>query len=482
MGRKRVMAPGDDSFQNELIRLAGGIPPKFGKTGAIVPLTLEEWKAFNPQMIYACGGDRKAAEKQLEQPGWGEVDAVKNRQIRYFPCELTCRLSSRTGYFVSCLAATLYGEEFASLPSMKPDEKLRSKPVSLPLEYVGKAEVVESRVNDYTHKTLVIQLNAPMSVTSTLEGYRDGIRFVGNSYSPPQVWGLYHYIGLEASRKQLLASIDLGRQNTSLLFTGANMDNLSVQKQKYKEMVVYALVTAGVKSNAVRMAEDVGRFYEPGTINMVVLSNMKLTPRAMNRAIISATEAKSAALQDLDIRSAYTAMRNPATGTGTDNIIVVEGTGNRIDNAGGHSKMGELIAKAVYAGVKEAAFKQNGLVQQRSVYHRLKERKISLFGLVDDCTCGISGSEVSNELERLLLNPEIAGFIESALAINDQYERGLISDIASFEIWSDQISERIAGNAISQKQTFSFSTSLPPVLKIAFEALLNGIAANHQTR
>jgi iron complex transport system substrate-binding protein len=76
----------------------------------------------------------------------------------------------------------------------------------------------------------------------------------------------------------------------------------------------------------------------------------------------------------------------------------------------------------------------------------------------------------------------LPGFIESALAINDQYERGLISDIASFEIWSDQISERIAGNAISQKQTFSFSTSLPPVLKIAFEALLNGIAANHQTR
>jgi iron complex transport system substrate-binding protein len=207
MGRNRVMAPGDDSFQNEMIRLAGGIPLELGKQGAIVPVTLEAWKRFNPQVIYGCGGDRKSVEKLFEHPGWGEVDAVQNGQIRYFPCELTCRLSSRTGYFVSCLAATLYGEKFASLPSMKPDEKLGSKPVSLPLEYVDKAEIVESRVNDYTHKTLVIHLNAPMSVTSTLEGYRDGIRFVGNSYSPPQVWGLYHHIGLEASRKQLLASI-----------------------------------------------------------------------------------------------------------------------------------------------------------------------------------------------------------------------------------------------------------------------------------
>ncbi|MBR9986561.1 MAG: adenosylcobinamide amidohydrolase, partial [Desulfosarcina sp.] len=73
------------------------------------------------------------------------------------------------------------------------------------------------------------------------------------------------------------------------------------------------------------------------TINIIVLANMRLTPRAMNRAIISATEAKTAALQDLDIRSSYTPMTNPATGTGTDNIIVVQGDGTRIDNAGGHT-------------------------------------------------------------------------------------------------------------------------------------------------
>jgi len=90
---------------------------------------------------------------------------------------------------------------------------------------------------------------------------------------------------------------------------------------------VYALVTAGVKSNAVRMSADEGRFYEPGTINIILLPNMKLTLRAMARAIISATEAKTAALMDLDIRSSYSSSMHRATGTGTDNIIVVEGKG-----------------------------------------------------------------------------------------------------------------------------------------------------------
>jgi len=59
-------------------------------------------------------------------------------------------------------------------------------------------------------------------------------------------------------------------------------------------MEILALVTAGVKSNAVRMSKDTGRYYEPGTINIILLPNMKLTSRAMTRAIISATEAKTA--------------------------------------------------------------------------------------------------------------------------------------------------------------------------------------------
>ena len=195
----------------------------------------------------------------------------------------------------------------------------------------------------------------------------------------------------------------------------------------------------------------------------------------MNRALISATEAKTAALQDMDIRSAYTPLTNPATGTGTDNIIVVQGTGRPIDNAGGHSKMGELIAKAVYAGVREAIFKQNGIVSRRNLFQRLKERKISLYGLVSNCSCGIAASQLSDALSGLLMAPEVAGFIEAALSISDSHERGLIGDIRAFETWCGQMTDKIAGRSVADVQSFVYAQPMPQVLKMAFDALLNGV-------
>ena len=89
------------------------------------------------------------------------------------------------------------------------------------------------------------------------------------------------------------------------------MENLSVQKAQFKDMNVYAIVTAGVEDNAMRMSVDEGMFYEPGTINIILLTNMKLSPRAMVRAVITATEAKTAALQDLDVRSSYSPRQKP---------------------------------------------------------------------------------------------------------------------------------------------------------------------------
>ncbi len=90
-----------------------------------------------------------------------------------------------------------------------------------------------------------------------------------------------------------------------------------------------------------------------GTINIILITNASLTEAAMARALITITEAKCAALQDLGIESSY----SPgliATGTGTDNVIVVPGNGIRITYTGGHSKTGELIGRVVYESVKEA--------------------------------------------------------------------------------------------------------------------------------
>ena len=478
MGRDPVMTPGDDSFQNEMIKAAGGIPPVLGKKGNIVVITKEEWMKFNPQVIYGCGGDRKTAKKFFNRPGWKNVDAVKNGKIFYFPCDLTCRVSTNTGYFVSWLSSVIYTNEFSKKDSQVLEEKVfKSSRLDLNLDYIKDARILYSHIHDFENKTLVINFKKSLSVVSTLEGQRNGIDSVGNHYSPPPCWRIGHKSDLKGVRESVYQVIGKSEKNSSFLFTGADMDNLAIKKQRFREMEILALITAGVKSNAVRMSKDAGRYYEPGTINIILLPNMKLTSRAMTRAIISATEAKTAALLDMDIRSSYSSKLHRATGTGTDNIIVVEGEGTRIDSSGGHTKMGELIAKAVYEGVQEAIYQQNGLYTGRNIFQRLKERKISIYGLVSsvNCNCMPGKNKTVGALEELLLDPLYSGFIKSALVLSDDYQKGLLDNLSAYNIQCKGVAEKIAGNKISELKDLVGIDDIPVVLKFALNALLNGI-------
>ncbi len=484
MGRDQIMTPGTDSFQNEMIRAAGGIPHPFNKKGDIIEVTKEEWIQFNPQVIYGCGGDKKTAESFFSRPGWKDVEAVRNQNIHYFPCDLTCRAATHTGYFVSWLAADIYGDAFLNKNALvKKNNIIASRTIQINLDYLKDVRILYSRIYDFTHKTLVINFDKPLSVVSTLEGERSNIQTVGNHFSPPQYWAMAHNCGLEGLRNQIYAVIGQNTKKSSFLFTGADMDNLSIQQETFREMRVHAMITAGVESNAMRMSKDEGLYYEPGTINVILMTNMKLTSSAMTRAIITATEAKTAALSDMDIRSSYGSGAYQATGTGTDNILVVEGTGVQLDNSGGHTKLGELIARSVYKGVQEAVGKQNRLTTSRNIFQRLEERDITVSGLIgtEKCDCGRDPNVFSGAVESLLLDPQYAGFMEAALSVNDDYNKGLIKDLSSFKEWGQHIAEQIAGREIPKMKDIVVTDTLPPVLKIAFNSLLNGIYYQEQT-
>jgi len=481
MGRDQVMTPGDGSFQNAFIRAAGGIPPRLGKNGGAVPVTLEEWTRFNPQVIYGCGGDREAADRFFDQPGWKDVEAVREGRILYFPCELTCQASVHSADFIAWLASSLYGDAFSvAAHHVLPEKRLGSRIVELPLEYVSSARIVESTVSDFTNKTLLVEFKTPMRILSTLEGERSGIRCVGNHGSPPPCWSINHRGTIEGLRNRLCRILGKSPETTGLLMTGADMGNLVIRSARYRDMTAYALVTAGVRGNAVRMGSDEGRFYEPGTINLLILTNRRLSSRARARAVIAATEAKTAALQDLDVRSGGDPLRWQATGTGTDEMIVVEGTGPRLDNTGGHCKMGELIARAVYDGVREAVYRQNGIVNSRNVVQRLQERGLAPYDLLSQCSCwGESGRKVPRQalalLEETLLTPRHAAFLESALALSDAHERGLTCDAEAFGLWARSVAEDIAGEPVAEWRELVVADNVPPILKTALDGVLNGI-------
>jgi hypothetical protein len=139
--------------------------------------------------------------------------------------------------------------------------------------------------------------------------------------------------------------------------------------------------------------------------------------------------------------------------------------------------MGELLAKAVYAGVTEAVFKQNGHTPARNVFQRLNERQITVFELLTDmpCDCAAQRPAFFEGVERLLLDPFYAGFIQSALALSDAYEKGLVGDLGAFEIWCRDVTRDIAGETVGAPKAFIVSDKIPIVQKMALNALINGV-------
>ncbi|MCF8041740.1 MAG: adenosylcobinamide amidohydrolase [Desulfarculaceae bacterium] len=474
-----VYTAGDDSFQNELIAAAGGIPPQLGAKGGSVKMSLAQWLHFNPQVLYTCG-DPQAAREFLQRDGWNQAEAVKKQRLYTLPCDLTCRVSLDSGLFVQWLAARVYGDYFArkQFQVFSPGVFDR-RPVKIDLPYVSQAEVAEVRIQDFMHRALLVAFKQPMMVLSTLEGQREGVRLVGNHYMPPPSWGLGHGGGLDELRDRVVAALKIDPKTSAMLFTGADMNNLSVQRREDQGLEVYALVTAGAMHNALRIAAEGGAYREPGTINILVLANRSLTPRAMARALVTITEAKTAALQDLDLRSSKRPLAYQATGTGTDNIIVVQGAGPKATLTGGHSRLGALMAQAVHAGVLEALAKQNRLHPQRHVLLRLRERGVSLYALANrkNATCpGVS----LGRLEEALLDPANTALVEMALALSDAQADGRLGDLSLFQKMCEAQAQRIAGgNTLTPTPKLS-GKKLPQPLAMALGAILRGLASQPQ--
>lgn len=117
------------------------------------------------------------------------------------------------------------------------------------------------------------------------------------------------------------------------------------------ELRVAVLATAGV-GNATSAGVSPPCKARPGTINTIVLVDARLSHAAMVNAILTVTEAKSAVLQALDVR---TPEGHPATGTSTDTVTVaMTGRGPTQAYAGPATVLGWLIGRAVRQAVQES--------------------------------------------------------------------------------------------------------------------------------
>lgn len=141
------------------------------------------------------------------------------------------------------------------------------------------------------------------------------------------------------------------------LMTAAKMNSFRKSELKEKEITVECLLTCGL-TNA-KCAGDEAEWkhfysenYKPGTINIIIITNACLSDSTLVESIMTVTEAKASVLNELKIKS--TVSDKIATGTGTDAIVIVNGSNNKIDYAGKHVLFGEMLGKATRKALFES--------------------------------------------------------------------------------------------------------------------------------
>lgn len=237
------------------------------------------------------------------------------------------------------------------------------------------------------YKSIVIPFEGPRKVASTAivnGGYREDLTAVFNNDVNP---GAGMACTLRAPTYQehmriITEEIGLDPLTTVGMGTAASMENVAIQTESYENLTVTAIVTGGVEVNGGRVGDPADYFQpldkpmaeKPGTINIILVIDADLPAGILNRAMVTCTEAKTAALQELMAGSNYST--GLATGSGTDQTIVIANPTSSLylESAGKHSKLGELIGRTVLPAVKEALRKQTGLSpsRQHSMLARFK--------------------------------------------------------------------------------------------------------------
>lgn len=149
------------------------------------------------------------------------------------------------------------------------------------------------------------------------------------------------------------------------MMTAVTLEDNSCCLYEGKDFSVMVVVTAGVgnavDSTRTKLPVDP---IKPGTINIWIFVNGKLTDEAYIQSMVTATEAKVQALHDFYILDPVT--KRQATGTSTDSILVAATQqGKELGYAGTATELGHLIGKGVYQQTKRSI---NNYFKRKEIY------------------------------------------------------------------------------------------------------------------
>lgn len=224
------------------------------------------------------------------------------------------------------------------------------------------------------------------------------------------------------------------------IMTAAKMKNVEIITKKVDDITLTTFVTAGVyfaatPGDEIASKQKVFDSKKWGTINTIILVDGNLSDSCMVNAIATATEAKAAALRELDVRSRFSG--EVATGTVTDSIIIAcTKHGLPIKYSGSGTIIGELIGKSVNIALKKAIYKQENLVSNRFLIKRLQERGITienlttLFSQIRPILRENSEKrkEFALELQKMLSDQNIASLVIAGLRLDEDAKKDLIPE------------------------------------------------------
>jgi adenosylcobinamide amidohydrolase len=287
--------------------------------------------------------------------------------------------------------------------------------------------------------------------------------------------------GLEAYHDRVCGEAGVPAAETAVMGTAANMNYVALVKDSDQDVVVTAVVTAGVHGNAITAGEPAawretadGMQQVPdyaGTINILLFVNQPLTPAALARAAVTMTEGKTAALFRLAVPSKRHV--DLATGTGTDQYCIAAPlTGGRLlTSASPHVKLGELVGLAARRGTIEALRWQNGLEASytRGLFHALGRYGVREATLLDDLSRMLTDPdlELLRRNDRAAFYEPLVGAAAHALAtVCDRVRYGTIPNAVAAEAMV-QHAASIAANLAAQVHRW-------PEFRVALRGYANG--------
>lgn len=270
-------------------------------------------------------------------------------------------------------------------------------------------------------------------------GINNNLRYIFNHHLSQET---INYLEIHDLKDYLVKHCDDWGVDSNLssgIVTLALMKNLSIVTKKHNDLEVTAITTAGVRVNAVRAGDDSSYWEEngefhAGTINTILLINSRLSQNTLVEAFMTASEAKTVALNNLKIPSQFS--NGFATGTGTDGLIIASNleSSNLLTNAGKHSKLGELIAKTIIESIHVAIKKQVWITphSQSNVLVLLNRYKLDINEFYDslnqDKRSFISQLKFDSKVQ------ENIAVTTSILNLMDDVENGIVDRQIAFDL------------------------------------------------